>query len=130
PQGLALAQGKAHPVDRLDQSPAREDVGVEVVHFQDDVADLSGHACRGQASVVGRPDPFSYLAGGLISSKCVERPAARPGYTHCPTNFGLAMTSLANQNIGMSANSSKRWSAMERASFWRSWGFTALVRAA
>src|SRR5262245_16463168 len=76
-----------------------------------------------------RFDRRLYLAGGLISSKCVDRPAARPGYTHEPTNLGLATTSLANQNIGMSANSSNRWSPIERASFCQSWGFVAPVRA-
>jgi hypothetical protein len=61
-EGLALAEGEAHPVHRLHHAPAGEAVGVEVLDLEDDVAD----------------GPRHYFAG-FTRWKCVDRPAARPG---------------------------------------------------
>ena len=61
-EGLALAQGEAHPVHSLHHAPAGEAVRVEVLDLEDDLAD----------------GPRHYFAG-FTRWKCVERPAARPG---------------------------------------------------
>jgi hypothetical protein len=43
PQGLALPQIKAHSIDRLHYPPAGKDMSVEVMHFQDNITNLSRH---------------------------------------------------------------------------------------
>ena len=43
-QGLALPQIKAHSIDRSHHPPTGKDMGVEVMHFQDNITNLSRHA--------------------------------------------------------------------------------------